>query len=746
MRLKLSALIPFTILLLPIAIFFYPVWFQGKLPLPADTIPGLYHPMRDALADIYPNGPPYKNFLITDSVRQQYPWRQFSIAQLKSGHLPWWNPYNFAGTPHIANFQSATFYPGNLIFWIFDFTSGWNLLVILQPLLGAIFLYLYLKHLELAPLAAIFGSIVWIFSGFFVVWLEWNTAAHVALWSPLILLSIDHLLYRKDSGVNSPGIKSIIWPLILLFALISQFLAGYPQPWVYLTLLQLAYIAWRISPHLNVITIVKISTIYLLFMIIISPQLLTTLRFSKLSNRIYDQGDLLHKPDWFLPYQNLVQLVAPDYFGNPATLNYWGVFNYTEFVSYIGWAATVMVLVAWSSKKRSQEVLFFTLFTGLSLLMATKNPLSILQFKFNLPFISSSQPSRWLVVTDLSLAITAALGMHAYLSKKTRLLLPTAVSAIILGLIWLITFKPQLLGLSITTQNLSITYRNLILPSLELAAVLSILISSPFIYLLLRRLLTSISKPLAKLLSSYQVLATILLIILTSTVGLRFAWKFTPFSDRQFLYPPTQILTYLQTHAGLYRYMTTDRRIMAPNFNLAYNLYTVEGYDPLYLENYGQLIYASEQTNFPDKSKPFNRIVATDNFNSPIIDLLGVKYILSLNELNSSQLELIMTEGETKLYQNQHVLPRAFITGDINPYQLTHIFSADISSYAPNQVVITTTDSPAGTLILSDAWYPDWQATVDNHSTTPINWYGLKAVNLSAGSHRVVFTYQPRFL
>ena len=36
-------------------LFFSPFFLQSKLPIPADTIIGLYHPYRDLYAKDYPN-------------------------------------------------------------------------------------------------------------------------------------------------------------------------------------------------------------------------------------------------------------------------------------------------------------------------------------------------------------------------------------------------------------------------------------------------------------------------------------------------------------------------------------------------------------------------------------------------------------------------------------------------------------------------------------------------------------------
>src|SRR5215510_12785569 len=44
---------------------------------------------------------------------QFYPWREYAFDVLRHGQLPLWNPYNGAGAPLLANYQSALLYPPN---------------------------------------------------------------------------------------------------------------------------------------------------------------------------------------------------------------------------------------------------------------------------------------------------------------------------------------------------------------------------------------------------------------------------------------------------------------------------------------------------------------------------------------------------------------------------------------------------------------------------------------------------------
>lgn len=122
------------LLLILIIVFYYPFIFSGKLPTPADTIIGLYSPYRDFYSATYPNGIPFKNFLITDPVRQTYIWKSLAVDIYKSGELPLWNPYEMSGKPFLANFQTGAFYPLNLILVFLPFQLGWSVFIFSQTL------------------------------------------------------------------------------------------------------------------------------------------------------------------------------------------------------------------------------------------------------------------------------------------------------------------------------------------------------------------------------------------------------------------------------------------------------------------------------------------------------------------------------------------------------------------------------------------------------------------------------------
>src|SRR5258708_2820022 len=266
--------------------FFRQFLLYQKLPIPSDTIIGLYHPFRDFYVKTYPNGIPFKNFLITDPVRQEFPWKNLSIQVEKKISFPLWNPYSLTGTPLLGNDQSGGFYPLNILFFIFSFPLAWSLLIIVQPILFSVFLYWYLRNHNVSNISSIFSAVIIAFCGFSTAWMEWGTIIHTALWLPLILLCIDKIisfstlglgtLQKKDNSISKQ--KYIIWIILLLFSLTSSFFAGHLQTFFYVFLTVVIYSVARVfRVGLKKDMMLLFAGVLILFLLVASIQLLPTM-------------------------------------------------------------------------------------------------------------------------------------------------------------------------------------------------------------------------------------------------------------------------------------------------------------------------------------------------------------------------------------------------------------------------------------------------------------------------------------
>jgi hypothetical protein len=135
----------------------------------------------------------------------------------------------------------------------------------------------------------------------------------------------------------------------------------------------------------------------------------------------------------------------------------------------------------------------------------------------------------------------------------------------------------------------------------------------------------------------------------------------------------------------------------------------------------------------------------------------------------------VRTDGEVRVYRRSSPLPRAYLTHRAIaltddeasvaifepswlPGELTILEAgaiprleeprgaerADLVRGLPEEVVIDVESSSASLLVLSDPWYPGWQADIDGRPTPILRAnVHFRAVEMPSGHHRVRFVYDP---
>ena len=715
-------------------VFFWRVFLKGLIPVPADALVGLYHPYRDLTSCDYPMGIPYKNFLITDPVLQQIPWRYLVVSSWKQGELPGWNPYQFAGMPLLANTQAGSFSPWTIFFLFLPFTVAWVWGIISQSLLALWFAYLFFRELKISRWGSLFGGFVFAFGGFAIAWLTWGTILATACWLPLLLF----LIHRQNFRLR-----------LLLVGLVTALV-------VFSGHLQIAFYVLAVA---TIFTLFKKDGQSLLAVFLglwlSAIQLLPNLELITKSWRYLNPSELLAKPDWFLPFKHLIQIVAPDFFGNPTTLNYWGEFNYGEFVAYVG---IVPLILAAVSLQKDRKIVFPLLLVLLSLLLALPTPLAKLPVRLSLPFLVSLKPSRLLVLTTFGLGWLAAYGWDIFAERGVKIkeaLFRTFILGTVLFFLWILTFFGAKAFFA-SSDNLLVAQRNLILPTLVFGMGMVLILAGRF-------------------LSKRVVLAGLFLLTLFDLF--RFGWKFTPFTETKWFFPQTFVTSFLQEQGSEQRFMTLDRRLLPPNVGSVYHLASPEGYDPLLPLDYGQVM-AAWMRNQPDSSfLEFNRIVRPDKFPHQLADLLGVRYILSLQDLDIEGLIKIAQEGETRVYRQDRDLPKAFLVRNLlveaeteeaikyfwdsnfDPYQTAIVSQplpdlerdfkekgkAELITYEANYLAVQIRVPVKGLLVVTDRYDSDWQVKIDGVDAKL--WRVdliLRGVEVPEGEHLVEFVYRPK--
>jgi hypothetical protein len=737
-------------------LFFHQTVFRGKVPFPGDILVSDFQPWRSTSYLGYGAGGIPNKAQYPDTIRQMYPWKTAVVSALKQGKLPLWNPYNFSGSPLLANFQSSALYPLGVFYLILPQITAWTILVILQPLLAFLFTYFFARKLGMGKLASTLSAISYGFSGFMSVWLEYNTISHVVLWLPLMLLSIEHLR-------NNPH---RVWLAVLIASHTMSLFAGHPQVYAYLSAYALLYGLFRMSrsmwSYLIGSTLLGIG--------ITGIQLIPGIELISLAARSpHDPGNLFAKI--LIHPGQLLALPFPNIFGNPATRTYWPTDTFIGKVTTIGLVPLFFFL---STLRRKDTVSkWFVLASIAVVILITSNPITQILYRVPIPLFTSSSPTLMSFLLAFSLAISCGLGLDYWITDKhsvKKLIRRTVEMAGVFLLLFIATRIPVVPELSLHTAQ----------------SVKAILYGVGITAVTLALFWVAIKFP------RFRMQAVTVMVIVHALDMFVFFHRFNPFVPYALVFPEHKILTYLKEKAPD-RYWGYGTAGIPANFATHYGLYSPEGYDPLYPKRYGEFLYAYRTGKLMDIfdnasrsdaaiSSQFGDGGLTDTVKQKLISAISVRYILDRTENASSErtfppeiIKKIASIDDWVIYENSAALPRAFVAGKITTLPPSDDFadtffsdshnmhttalvpgstrqttgidasgSATILAYEPERVTIRTESTVSGLLVLTDTFFAGWRAEVDGTPTTvvPANWT-MRGVTVPAGTHTVTMTYMP---
>jgi len=747
------ALLPLSFTLLVIFILFLPFFRYGLVPMPADITVGLYYPWLDYKWG-YEVGVPVKNPLLSDIPSLLYPWRSFAVDQLKAGEFPLWNPFYFAGMPLLANFQSAVFSWVNVFFLFLPKVWAWSTGIVIQSFLAALLTYLFLCNRKLSRFSSLLGGIVFALSGFSIAWMEYDVHGHTAYFLPLLLFLVDEYFEEEKTG----------WLLGFSFAVAFQIFAGYLPIVIYSYLIIVFYV---FVFHFKLGKLVKLGLFGILGMGLAAVQLLPgweLLRFS-----IRDVDPIVRASNAsFLPFSHLVTLVAPDFFGNPVTYNYWGKAFYDNFAFWIGTAALTLVFLALFNSLENKFCRFWGIVLLFSLVLVTKNPLGV--FLQKILFLEGGVAARALFITDFSLAILAGCGLEALMKEKKKILKQLATVLILvggmMGVIWT-------MGLMIENPvNRLIALRNLVIPTAVFLFSIPLLFGIMF---------SKKSLPLCLFAS--------LPLFLVSCNLLYHAKKYLPFSKPEFVFPPTPVIEFLQKQEKPFRFEPGD--VIPQDMWMPYGLEAASGSDALLPKRMGEFSTAIETGRV---QKNISRVQLITNYDSPLFSLLNAKYISvkKVTEkgiyspegkpperfLDKSRYKLVFEDKTVQVYEDLKRLPRAFWVYDfevikdgqeiVSRLQVQEfdtkkkiileenpnfILSSEKAKkqeiewleYRPGRLKMVVNSDQPGFVFLANNFYPGWESFVDSQKTKIYRAdYTFQAIKVPEGRHLIEFFYQPK--
>ena len=288
--------------------FSFPYIFLGKVPYPSTFQVNHFPPWSyfDELPAVV------KNAAMPDIIDQIYPWRYLAISLWKEGQVPLWNPYNFAGNPLLANFQSAPLSVFNLLFFILPFVDAWSIIVLLQPLLMGIATYALMRQYSLSKIASVLSAVSAMFCGFMVVWMAYGTLSLAFAFLPFALVFIEK--YKNSQKARYLFLFSLTIPL--------SFFSGHFQTSVYVALFIFAYLIFNILFEKKRKIVLLLLAAFFSGVLMTMIQVIPAVEFYSYTVR----SEIFNNSDG-IPFSYLITTFAPDFFGNPVTRNdYFGYY------------------------------------------------------------------------------------------------------------------------------------------------------------------------------------------------------------------------------------------------------------------------------------------------------------------------------------------------------------------------------------------------------------------------------------
>ena len=794
-RHRYAGLALFLFLLLPF-LWFAPVIIGGKTLLPAANL-YTFLPWQ-AFASQLGIGIPH-NGLLSDLVLENYVWKQFLKESLTAGRLPLWNPYLFSGVPFLAAGQHSGLYPLSIIYYILPLAEAYGVFTWLQLAIAGLNSYIFARVLRRSHGAAIFAGVAYAFSGFFIVSVVFPMIIAAASWLPL-LLAIIELAVRKQESKGRESFHPVAYAVTGALVLGIAILAGHVEILYYILIVASFYAIWRLLHlwrRIGAFWPALRLGLWLLIMIVAgllvgSIQLIPLYELVRLNFR--DGTATYHDVvSWSWPARHLLTFLVPDVFGNPSHHAYfdiwqrvwrpaqnsqgqpvaaitWGVKNYVEGGNYLGVLTLLLAALAvggwlitrWRRRRGmsvfTKEMPFGYLYVPLlvtlavlSLLFAFGTPLYALLY-YGLPgYKQLHSPFRWVFPYTLAMTQLAAFGIDGLTTAWKRQWSRRWLSRLTLLLLAAGLLLTAVLGLSLVKPGPFVSFGNNVLTASDLArnAFPSGAMFWSYQWLNLVKLLAALAGALLVLwaaghhwgqrrfaLPAWQWLALAALFADLWLIG----GHFNPAADSAWLDFTPPSVHFLEKQQGLWRFTSfaagAHTKIMNANSGWHYHFQDVRGYDSIIPRQYVHYMQAIE----PQGQLWFNRVAPFYNpasLQSPLTDLLGVKFVLSEAPIKSPGYTLEYN-GEIRIYRNEKALPRAFTMlcssekpgtlplQQLQPRQMLllddgngsnsrvltscHMQPATITTYQPNQVWVDVDLPSGGMLFLGDAYFPGWKA------------------------------------
>ncbi len=728
---------------------------------------------------------------ITDGATAYYHFGYFAGQAWKSGIVPLWNPHIMLGIPFLAEGQASIFHPLSFLFVFLRASVAVNWIVAISFVLTGLFFYGYLRALNLGRAASWCGAITWSFSSAMVSRIY---PGHLNILLTFISIPMILMLWeRYRAGGGRRHLAGIAFGYgLMILAFYPQFLYIFSLFFLLYVLIQsgLAILDGSSTARREGQAIFALGTYILLGIGAGAVQLLPALDF--LGQSFRQTANIHFCGSFSFPPENLLTLLAPHFAGftlTETTSRYWGRSLFWEMWIYLGMLPLILAVAGAGAAPRRRSVALLAC-GGIFLIigLGKYTPLFPLIYEYIPLFDVFRGPSKNTLITLFCLVTLSAYGFEALFSNANeprqqrlrRIALTAAVTLMVIAgalmvflvrngdapgsnwdqfIQWVWSSKERLMPVATSDHQA-------FLKESMTGATNALIRSMIFLWLSLAVLLWPMTARRAK-----HRIAAAILIVLVDLLGVFHPMMRT--FDKADVHKPLA----LEESA---RPPYLPRLLVAlnpvPNLAMRSGYSTPFGYTGNTLKRYNDLISALQMLN-PNESRADSKFIHfTPQFDMLAFDgvavtdedvLPGAKPVGNLGD------KIILPYGGKPIN-----IPRAYLAAepvyfsysqDVMAYLLSEKVNllakpaierragilppqplesgelVSFISYEPNRVELEARANYSRELILNEMFEKNWRATISGVpvSIEPAN-YAFRAVQVPAGTSRVVFEYKPR--
>ncbi|GAP06648.1 bacterial membrane protein YfhO [Anaerolinea thermolimosa] len=374
---------------------------------------------------------------------QFVPWWMEGIRQITHGTVPLWNGFNGMGAPLLANYQSAFFYPPNLVillsgiwYGVEGVARGFTFMSMVHLIWGGWGAAALIRRLGGSRMAQVVGGMAFAMGGYLIGRLGFISMIWAAVWLPWIILFTDEIVSpATTSPTKEEKVQWFHFPLVVCISL--QLLAGHAQlSWYTLQLATIWLLAgiWQKRSNRKVWKgILTFTGSVMCAALIAAIQLIPTAEYLLQSQRASQVGFEEAMTYSFWPWR-LITLASPFFFGNPGTGTYWGYASFWEDHAYLG---VLPLILACSTLKevfrnRSHSPVHgflnpfvLRLLWGINLValifaLGKNTPVFVFFYRYVPTFNMFQAPARYLIWLAFSMTLLAAHGVDSWKKPSGR--------------------------------------------------------------------------------------------------------------------------------------------------------------------------------------------------------------------------------------------------------------------------------------------------------------------------------------